>query len=150
MESEQNLMTLWSSIGLTLAFYGFLLIYGTYNCYKFLCIQQRYRQSGVLCMFYALSITLCLLRVLSYTYLIFTISTRDSQDVALGLVSSSIGDIFMASLGLIQVFTMVNLAHSLSIIYLRREPRTCSSLWLLLCLACITLTMIGLFWLVSL
>ena len=110
-------MALWTSIGATLAFYIVLAAYGMFNCYKFLCLQQRYRQSGVLCMFYGLSITLSFLRVTAYTYLIVTIATRDSMDVVLSLVSSTVGDIAMAGLGLNQVFTMVNLAHSLSIIY---------------------------------
>ena len=45
---------------------------------------------------------------------------------------------------------MVTLAHSLSIIYLRRESRPLSSLWLVLTLALIAGAFIGLLWLVSL
>ena len=78
------------------------------------------RKNVILSAFYLLSILMCAVRIANYLYLGYCVAKEGQQDIGIVLLVEVIGDFLMQSVGITQVFTMVDLAHQLQVIYRQR------------------------------
>lgn len=97
--------------------------------------------------FYVASLLTCALRVSAFTYLAIEIAVELDASFNFSITVDVAGDTCMACVGLIQTFIIMQLAHSLQLIYRRRTQLPPNSLILLATLAGIWIAMIVVYFL---